>query len=63
MSSSSLNTDNDGFLDTLRLAGNASVTTAGEYQIAGTLYAPNGKGGEQESGATQRPSDTRSDKG
>lgn len=42
LASTSLDTDNDGFLDDLRVSGAVSVNTGGDYQIAGTLYAPNG---------------------
>lgn len=38
----SLDTNNDGFYDTLRISAAANVATAGTYQLAGTLYAPNG---------------------
>jgi len=38
----SLDTNNDGFYDMLRISAAANVTTAGTYQLAGTLYAPNG---------------------
>jgi hypothetical protein len=38
----SLDTNNDGRLDTLRVSSDASVPTAGTYRLTGTLYGANG---------------------
>lgn len=38
----SLDTNNDGFYDTLQITAAANVATAGSYRLTGTLYAPNG---------------------
>jgi hypothetical protein len=40
--SANIDSNNDGFMDELRLTGTASVPASGAYQLTGMLYAPNG---------------------